>query len=449
MPTDPGRLPGRVVTAGGRAVHVVEQDGASPTVLLLGGCGVPFYVWDPVVALLADRRDRPDGPAGPGGYAVAWSAADAGRGDRHARRPDRRTRVARRWSWRTRWAGCTPRAWPGDSPTASAALVLVDGSVEREPTPPGNGDGWRRLAAAADRVMRLVPPTRSLGSFADGCSAACRARRLRLTTPRPAAQRAVYREPDAIASVIAEQAAYAAQVADLAALRKETAWPGLPVRVLTAAGEGGESWVQAQAWLAEQLRAEHTRGRRLTPPDDARPPGRHRRRRPIRCPDAARRAAQARAEDVLVVEPGDHAGPDQATLVGDPRRDGATGQVAQDRSHGVAVVGVDLGQLGGGVDVLGVPDPFQVAVRVRPRGSVASRIMTSRSRSRKARISRSVSSPDQPRKRALSSYPPSSPKFSADRATRPMLPLYVSAFSRRSKRLVATTALGGAEHGSR
>lgn len=256
MPTDQEPLPGRVMTAGGRAVRVVEQDGESPTVLLLGGCGVPFYAWDPVIAQLTDRRivrmDRPGlaGTPWPGRLptldeeiATLVDVIDAlacvpavvahSMGGLHAEG------LARRF------------------PDRVAALVLVDGSVEHEPGSPGNGDGWRRLAVAVDRVMRFVPPTRSLGSFADRLLSSVQSSRLRVTTPRPDFQRAVYREPDAIASVIAEQAAYAAQVADLAALRNEIAWPELPVRVLTAAGEGDHSWVRAQAWLAEQLRAEH------------------------------------------------------------------------------------------------------------------------------------------------------------------------------------------------
>lgn len=257
MPTDPGPLPGRVMTAGGRDVHVVEQDGSSPAVLLLGGCGVPFYVWDPVVALLADRRvvrmDRPGlaGTPWPGRLPTLEEeiATLADLIDALGSAP---VVVAHSMG------GLHAEGLVRRSPDRVAALVLVDGSVEREATTPGSGDGWRRLAATADRVMRLVPPTRPLGSFADRLLSSVQSARLRLTTPRPGAQRAVYREPDAIASVIAEQAAYVAQIADLAAMRDETAWPLLPVRVLTAASDGGESWGRVQAWLADQLRAEHS-----------------------------------------------------------------------------------------------------------------------------------------------------------------------------------------------
>jgi poly(3-hydroxyoctanoate) depolymerase len=257
MPVDRGRLPGRVVTAGGRAVHVVEQDGASPTVLLLGGCGVPFYAWDAVLELLGDRRivrmDRP-GLAG-----TPWPGRLPTLGEEIATLVDLidslgSAPVVVAHSM----AGFHAEGLARRHPERVAALVLVDGSVEREPAPPGHGEGWRRLATTADRVMRLVPPTRSLASFADRLLCSVQSTQLRLTTPRPAAQRAVYREPGAIASVVAEQGAYAAQVTDLAALRDETAWPGLPVRVLTAADEGGQAWVQAQVWLAEELRAEHT-----------------------------------------------------------------------------------------------------------------------------------------------------------------------------------------------
>jgi poly(3-hydroxyoctanoate) depolymerase len=257
VPTDPGALPGRVVTAGGRAVHVVEQGGAPPAVLLVGGCGVPFYVWDPVVALLADRRvlrlDRPGlaGTPWPGRLPTLEEEI-ATLADLIEALGSAPVVVAHSMG------GLHAEGLVRRFPDRVAGLVLVDGSVEREPTTPGTGDGWRRLAATADRVMRLVPPTRPLGSFADRLLSSVQSTQLRLTTPRPGAQRTVYREPDAIASVIAEQAAYAAQIADLAALRKQQAWPLLPVRVLTAAGDGGDSWVRAQAWLADQLRAEHS-----------------------------------------------------------------------------------------------------------------------------------------------------------------------------------------------
>ncbi len=257
MPTDPGSPPGRVLLAGGRAVHVVEQDGTDPIVLLLGGCGVPYYVWDPVVALLADRRivrmDRPGlvGTPWPGTLPTLEEeiATLADLIDSLGSVP-----VIAAHSM----GGLHAEGLARRHPDLVAGLVLVDGSVECEPGSRGHGEVWLRLAVTADRLFRHVPPTRLLGPVVDRVLSSVQSSRLRLTTPRPAAQRAVYRGPDAVASVIAEQAAYEAQIDDLATLRGEHAWPDVPVQVLTAADEGGDSWMRVQSWLADQLRAEHT-----------------------------------------------------------------------------------------------------------------------------------------------------------------------------------------------
>ncbi len=69
--------------------------------------------------------------------------------------------------------------------------------------------------------------------------------------------KAVYRNRDAMASVVAEQAAYRQQLWDLEQIRGSHPWPPLPTIVLTAAGAGGARWVEVQRGLAEQLGAEH------------------------------------------------------------------------------------------------------------------------------------------------------------------------------------------------
>ena len=61
------------------------------------------------------------------------------------------------------------------------------------------------------------------------------------------------RSADAVASVLAEQCAYDAELTDLGELRTAMPWPGVPVRVLTAADDGGRDWVELQTWLTEQL----------------------------------------------------------------------------------------------------------------------------------------------------------------------------------------------------
>src|SRR5690348_7385785 len=48
---------------GARLVHVTVEPGAGPPVILIGGCGMQSYAWDPVARLLAGhelvRLDRP------------------------------------------------------------------------------------------------------------------------------------------------------------------------------------------------------------------------------------------------------------------------------------------------------------------------------------------------------------------------------------------------------
>ncbi len=248
----PVELPGRVMSAGGRAVHVLDHHGDGPTVLLLGGCGVPYYAWDAVVTLLADRRvvrmDRP------GLVATPWPGRLPTLAEEIATLADvvdwlRSAPVIVAHSM----GGLHAEGLVRSHPERVAALVLVDGSVSRGSVSPGDGEGWRRLATVADTILRVVPVTRPLGSLGDRLISSMQSNRLGLTSPRPAAQRAVYRRPDAVASVIAEQAAYDKQIADLAALRDEAGWPVLPVRVLTGGGTGGASWIEEQSRLAELL----------------------------------------------------------------------------------------------------------------------------------------------------------------------------------------------------
>jgi pimeloyl-ACP methyl ester carboxylesterase len=76
-----------------------------------------------------------------------------------------------------------------------------------------------------------------------------------LTEPVSPLARQTFRNADAIASVLAEQAAYADQAWDLAELRREFPWPGVPTILLTAAEKGGTRWIAKQAELAELLTA--------------------------------------------------------------------------------------------------------------------------------------------------------------------------------------------------
>jgi pimeloyl-ACP methyl ester carboxylesterase len=98
-----------------------------------------------------------------------------------------------------------------------------------------------------------VPPLQPLGSLADRILTATQSSR-GLFDPRSEQSKQAFRDPAAVASVIAEQAAYGQQVQDLAELRERLPFPEIEVVVLTAAGDGGRQWVADQARLARLLR---------------------------------------------------------------------------------------------------------------------------------------------------------------------------------------------------
>lgn len=240
---------------GDRLVHVTVEPGAGPPVILIGGCGMPSYAWDPVARLLVGRQvvrlDRP-GLGGtpwpdhlptlaeetatlveltaehPGGVLVAHSMASF-----HAEAVIR-----------TR-------------PDLVGGLVLVDGSYERvPPTPVGEG-AWLAVARATE-WMAKVPPLAALGPIADRVTITAQSHR-RLLDPMDPRSFSTYSRADAVASVIAESAAYRRQARDLLRVRVSHRWPRqLPVEVITAARSGGDSWVQVQRDLADLLGGRQT-----------------------------------------------------------------------------------------------------------------------------------------------------------------------------------------------
>lgn len=240
-----------VATLGGRQVHLACAPAGQPTVLLLGGCGVPSYVWDEVATLLADlslvRLDRP------GLMDTPWPS----------RLPQLAEEVATLAALvgalgtsalvvAHSMAGPHAEALARQHPTTVSGLVLIDGSVEWEEQHPRSGRGWLLAARAVRRAM-TVPALQPLGPLTDHAMVVAQSRRRHLFDPVEPQARATYRRGDTVASVVAEQAAYAAQIRDLAALRETAPWPGPPTVVLTAAGDGGRSWVADQRRLAELL----------------------------------------------------------------------------------------------------------------------------------------------------------------------------------------------------
>lgn len=252
---------GTVEMVGGRSVHWTEIAGPETPVLLLGGCGVPCTLWAKVITA-------------PGGES-------AGRLGGHVVLLDR--------------PGMAGSTWPGTLPTLAkevdtliamierigrpsvvighsiggphaeavarvrpdlvAGVVLVDGSMSWRPRPSRFERGWLRAAKAVQATMR-IPPAQALAVAADKAMISMQSVRTQVALMPPWAGWA-YRDPEAVAMVIAEQAAYGRQLSDLGDLRAEHAWPGTPTVVLTATGDGNPGWEADQARYAELLGAEH------------------------------------------------------------------------------------------------------------------------------------------------------------------------------------------------
>ena len=226
-------------------VHVQLEPGDGPAVILLGGCGMPSYAWDPVTRLLPGqqlvRLDRP-GLGGtpwpdrlptleeeiatlvdlvgehPGGVLVAHSMASF-----HAEATIRRR------------------------PDLVAGLVLVDGSVETVARAPIGEGAWLAIARAAERAAKL-PALAVLGPIVDRVTVTAQSRR-RLLDPMDPRSFATYSQADAVASVIAESAAYRRQARDLLPVRVASRWPtGMPVEVITAGSGGDRRWRCSGPW---------------------------------------------------------------------------------------------------------------------------------------------------------------------------------------------------------
>lgn len=242
-----------VATLGGRDVHLVVQPGRGTPVVLLGGCGVPAVQFAEVVGLLAGRWvvsvDRP------GMVATRW--------------PGRLPSLAEEVETLAElcavlgepavvvahsMAGPHAEALARQEPAALRGLVLLDGSVERDARRPVPGGGALWLAVArAVRSGAALPALARLGPLAEQALSAWQSNRRRLADPATPQVRAMYRRPDTLAMVVAEQAAYAGQLWDLEQRRQRQPWPGTPTLVLTATGDEGPEWVELQRDLADWL----------------------------------------------------------------------------------------------------------------------------------------------------------------------------------------------------
>lgn len=217
--------------------------------LLLGGCGVPYSFWQPVIDHLpgADliRMDRP------GLSGTPW--------------PGRLPRLAEETQTLAElldqvcepaiivahsMAGPHAEALARKRPDLVAGLVLVDASLTWQPRLPGGEVVWQRLARHGGTVTSrplLSGLTRYLHrelvrwqAYGD-----------------PAVVDGSITDFDAVAMIIAEQAACDRQLWDLAALRGQQPWPGMPAVVMTAVAPGRPRWPADQARLARLLAADH------------------------------------------------------------------------------------------------------------------------------------------------------------------------------------------------
>ena len=236
---------------GDRCVHLVTQTGMGPPVVLLGGCGVPSYDWDQLADLLPDlaiiRLDRPGLMGSPWPGELPRLAAEVDTLVALLESAGSAVVVAHSM------AAFHAEALARQRPDLVVGLVIADGSVEFPRRRPWPRRRWRWLAELVRKAM-AVPPLRAPGSFGQRLLFAAQSHH-RLTEPVSPLVRETFRDPDTIASVLAEQAAYPEQAWDLAQVREGFGWPHIPTIVLTAAAGRRTRWIAKQARLATLLNA--------------------------------------------------------------------------------------------------------------------------------------------------------------------------------------------------
>lgn len=252
---EPTRTAGSHVTSlGGRDVHLLVQPGQGPPLVLLGGCAVPSYAFRRVVARLSGRwtvvLDRP------GLVRTRWPGHLPTLAEEVATLADLvevlgEPAVVVAHSMAGPHVEALVRLHPG----TVRGLVLLDASVEVSADAPhaATEEAWLRASRLTLEGARFAPVA-SAASVAARLMVWGQSQRLHLANAQPPRAREVFTRPDSLASVVAEQAAYASQLADLQDLFATTTWPdGLPSLVLTAGTRTG--WVRKQRVLADRLGA--------------------------------------------------------------------------------------------------------------------------------------------------------------------------------------------------
>ncbi|MER5312783.1 alpha/beta hydrolase [Streptomyces sp. NPDC002773] len=232
----------------GGVAHHVTAEGSGPVCVLSAGLALSWFDWDPVVPLLAPHRtvvrfDRP-------GHGLSAPAAvpptAAGEADRIAGVLDALGLPGPVTVVGHSIAGFHAEAFARLHPARTAALVLVDSSVEERPRPARTTAASRALGAAlcaAGMPAALGPLVRRAAVRHDRAHADL--------------VRRVYRTSRVLRGALLENARYGAVAAELLALRdRHPLPPGLPVTVL-AAPDGSARWARRQRALARRLGAHY------------------------------------------------------------------------------------------------------------------------------------------------------------------------------------------------
>ncbi|GIG60780.1 hypothetical protein Lfu02_51520 [Longispora fulva] len=222
-------------------LHVVDEGSGDPTVMLVGGLGEAWFDWDAVAGLLGTRVVRFDRPGlglsqpAPGPVALLDEA------DRIAEVcPGRVVVVAHSLG------GFFAEAFARRYPERVVGLVLVDPSCEPSVT---------RRARWWSLLLRPAPPVTSLlaAGLAPALGPWARGRAVRsqtaagVATGSPEQVRAVFGSARVLGTAVKELLSYRDVAADLLALRATTAFPPVPVVVLTALGDVADP-AEAAAW---------------------------------------------------------------------------------------------------------------------------------------------------------------------------------------------------------
>ncbi|MEV6651139.1 alpha/beta hydrolase [Streptomyces sp. NPDC051219] len=247
------------VRVGGVPLHVVVE-GSGPVCVLSAGLAMSWYDWDRVVPLLAPSRtvvrfDRP-------GHGLSAPAAvpptAAGEAHRIAGVLDALGLTGPATVVGHSIAGFHVEAFARLQPARTAAVILVDGSVEEHARAPAAPALRTAAARTLGSVLTAAGAPAALGPLTR--RALVRLSRTGGGDPAPdALVRRCYRTGRVLRGALLENARYLDVAAELLALRERHPLPDVPVTVL--AGHDGSNgrcamrWLDRQAALADRLGA--------------------------------------------------------------------------------------------------------------------------------------------------------------------------------------------------